>query len=123
MSGGAKAAKRPLERPLDGGVRQHVGHVLHGLRVDELPRVRAIETTNSHRGNELRIEVGEIDPVPSVGCWLQWLPVCDATAVLAANVSRRPIAPDVLDGSFRMARDLDGTELEVDPRPTDPTAE
>ncbi len=26
MSGGAKGAKRPLGRPLDGGVRPHPGH-------------------------------------------------------------------------------------------------
>ena len=95
----------------------------HELRVDELPRVRAIETTNSHGGDELRIEVGEVNPVPSVGCWLQWLPVSDAAAVLATDISQRPVAPDVLGRGLRMARDFDGTELEVDPRPADATAQ
>ena len=43
MSGGAKGAKRPLGRPLDGGVRRHVRSFdglddASGLRKDDLPQ-------------------------------------------------------------------------------------
>lgn len=58
----------------------------YGLRVEELPRVGAIETTDSHGGDELGIEIGKVDPVPSVGCWRQRLPVRHAAAVPATDI-------------------------------------
>ena len=48
MSGGPKGAKRPLERPLDGGVRPQRATGLHGLRYrsERCPRAA---WTKSHR--------------------------------------------------------------------------
>ena len=44
---------------------------------------------------------------------IEWLPVSDDTARLAANVPERPIAPDVLFGVLWVALNGDGPELVV----------
>ena len=53
--------------------------MLDGLRIDELPGIRSVETANPDRRDKLRIEIGEVDAVPSVGSRLQRLPVRDTT--------------------------------------------
>ena len=93
------------------------------LRVDELPRIRSVETTNPYRGDEFRLEVGEVDPVPSIGSWLQWLPVRYATAGPAMDSAQCLVPPYVPRSSLRMPRNFDSTELEIHPRPVDATAQ
>ena len=96
---------------------------MHGLRIDELPCIRSVEPPNPDRGDELGREIAEVDAVPSIGRWLQWLPVCDATTGSAMNSAQRLVSPYVLRSCLRMPCDLDRTELEVDPRSTYATAQ
>src|SRR5262249_538256 len=86
--------------------------------VDEGPRVRSVEAANAHGGNQRRIEVAEVHALLRPRAWLEWLPMRDAPTGSAVNMAQGSVSPDVLPSGFRMAFDLDRTELIVDPRST-----
>src|SRR5687768_10129293 len=124
MSGSHKWAKPACDCPFDGRVRRLVGHgPAIELFVDELPRVRTVQTPNSYRGNEFWIEVPQVHAMLRARRWLQGLPMCDAPASSAVNRAQRLVSLDVLRGGFRVALDLDRAELKVDPRSADAPAQ
>jgi hypothetical protein len=91
--------------------------------VKELPGVCPIELAYLHSRYEVRIKAPQVDTM--LGAWLEFdrLPMRDTPAGSAADRSQGPIALDVLGGVLRVSVDLDCAELEVDPRPSDPTAQ
>ncbi len=65
------------------------------LLVEELPGVGAVEAANTHRGQKLLVEASEVHAM--FGAWfrVEWFPVCDAAARLAADGAECLIALDV----------------------------
>ena len=93
------------------------------LWVEELPSVCSVEPANSHRCNELGVEVAKVDAVLAFGRWLKRLPMGDAPAIPATYGTELSVALNIRVRSLGMAMDRDGAELEIDPRATDSTAQ
>ena len=68
--------------------------------VDELPCVGAIELADSHRRDQLGIEVAEVDPVLATWRGFHWLPMSDASTGSATNGSQSPVPLNVLCGGL-----------------------
>jgi hypothetical protein len=75
--------------------------------VKERPGVGAVETLDNHGLQQSWIEVAQVDAMPCPRSRVERLPVRDNAAGLAADIPEGPIAPDVLLGVFRVARDGD----------------
>jgi GNAT superfamily N-acetyltransferase len=93
------------------------------LLVDELPRIRSIESANAHRRDELGFEVPKVHPVLRAGRRLQRLPMRDAPTSLAVNGAQSLVTPDVRRGGVGVPLDPDRAELEVDPRSANAAAQ
>ena len=83
--------------------------------VDERPSIRTIETANLDSRLKTRIKVVEVDPMLAAGLRREWLPMRDAPAGLATHSAQRLVAPDVVNGIFRMPLYLNRPELIVCP--------
>ena len=93
--------------------------------VDEFPSVRSIEPAYLNGLLKARIKIVQIDAV--LAAWLgdKWFPMRDAPAGPATHITQRLVAPDVLDGVFRMSLYPNRPELVIRPEsakaPTDRT--
>lgn len=78
---------------------------------------------NLNRLLKTRIKVVEIDAMLATGFGRERLPMRDAPASLAAHITQSPVAPDVLDGVFRMSLYPNCAELVVRPKSANAPAE
>lgn len=91
--------------------------------VKEFPSVGTIQPAYADRRYELGMEVSEVYTVLAARRRLQWFPVSDASTRPAVDSAQRFVALDVLFSCLRMPLDFDGTKLEVDPWPTNASAQ
>lgn len=82
--------------------------------IERLPRVRAIEESNSHIADDLRVEVPDIHAHPLV-FGIEGFPVGCAAAGTAADCAQCLVALNVFGGVLRVAMNLDGANLVVGP--------
>lgn len=91
--------------------------------IEELPRISTVESSDSNAFDEGGIEVAQMYPVPGARHRIHGLPMRDTAAGPAADGSQGPVALNVFVRGVGMAVNPDGSELEIDPRPTDPAAQ
>ena len=90
--------------------------------VEELPRIRAVESSDANAADQGRVEVAQVYAVPGAGQRIDGLPVCHAAACAAVDRAKGFVALNVFGCGVGVTFNPDGSELEIDPRPTDPAA-